>query len=299
MGIWGALILFLIIVVFWEFIKKIFSKILDGLTEKIFLFFKCNKSFYKKKSGELLLKLDKLIEEDSELREKRLPKINLRKTPIAENVSDWNIIRIDSEMDKKRIEESVIMQVPKSCKFELERNLLKPKYKQGLFYAMSKRLAEETGNNNLLSVIDDKIMEDGVDREFLVMEEILKSDTKRRSMIEEARRKWIYLGGSISVTAKKEFCKFLDKLKNGRVGVMTIFGKPPALLLKNVQMLLKNYDIVCLYARRKKHVKVLGELKKLIKKNIGIKIEEDDKYEWEDSDRKVSYMARTLRLIRK
>ena len=137
-------------------LKNILDNIIDGLLDK--LSFKI--TLYKKKTRDFKFQIDTLFEKDKRFME---PQPNLIfESRNTKNLIEWNIIKVDKTLDKNRIEKSVILQLPKSSKFNIERNLMSLNYKNALFYSISKILAEKNKKFDLMSEIDDLVEKQGL-----------------------------------------------------------------------------------------------------------------------------------------
>jgi hypothetical protein len=217
----------------------------------------------------------------------------------------WKIIKVDKGLDKDRIDKSIIMQLPASSKYEIERNLMNIQYKKAFFLALSRKLALTMKEHEVIGHIESQVEKLGILREYQTMREILGSKEKFNSMIYEARRKWTFLEGEIGSTARREFIRFIEDISKGIVGVINIWYETSAdNYLTDIRSSLSKYNVVHIYSRGKLlksgNLRTMEDLKGLIKQKIK-RIQIDDKgiYDWESAEGKVIYKAHTMVLRKK
>lgn len=291
-----AFLVGIIITILNKKISNFFEQLIDlGLN-----YLRLSRTLYKRKTRELQEELNDFIEPERKFQEKVKLKYEYGSEPSVE----WKIIMIDKNIDKERIEKSVIIQLPSKSQFYFERNVMQTKYKDALFFALSLILAQKHRKADVVEQIYDKINEKNLTNEFLTFLNILNTNTKRIALIEEARRKYKALKGEISPTAQKEFCKFVDDLNQDLIGIMTISGRQSNIdnYFLHAEALLKKYNVIYIYAKGgKKQMKLLGNLKIKIWEQFKGKFDYSDEgeYGWEDVNGKVLYKARTLVVKRK
>lgn len=302
---WVVVVSLFIFGVLLNTIRKKVESLFDSLIDYLLYYFKFRISYYKKRTREIYELLDREISENIPSDGRKFTFKYEQWDEHTQIPVNWKIIKISESLDKKRIDASIILQLPASSKYKIERNLMQLNYKKAFFFAMSRKLAIKMKKSDVISAIDDKVEKCGVLREFQICREILNNKEKFAAMICEARRKWKFVNGDVGSTTKREFCKFLDDLSKGNVGVLNIWAKIGVdAYFTEVKSNLAKYNILHIYARGRKenshNLFVIEALYNLIKKKLR-KIEKDDLgiYDWIDKEENIAYKARTIILRKK
>lgn len=281
------------------FIDNFIDVILDKLNYK--------KTLYKKRTRDIYNSLNEHVCDKSNPKEK-VPDFIFEEWDEHDKIPfNWKIIKIDKTLDKERIDKSIILQLPASSKYYIERNLMRPEYKNAFFLALSRKLALKHKKYDVVEIIEDEVETMGIMTQFQTMCEIINNDEKFSTMILEARRKWDYIKCDSSSTAKSEFTTFILDLCKGNVGILNIsVEKPIKSYLLDIKSNLKIYGILHIYARglneKSIHLKTIKKIYESITKDKSIKninIKDLGIYDWKNSDDEIISKARTIILSKK
>src|SRR3989338_7815272 len=182
-----------------SFKRKIGASI-DRLVEKFLDYFNFRVALYKKKSRDIYSLIVNEICVDPYQRTK-VPKFTFEEFDKHKNIPiTWEIIKIDKELDAARIVDSLILQIPGSSLYSIERNLMDVQHKRAFFYAISKRVAIKLNKPEVIDVIETKVEKLGDVGQYQLFNEIIANNDKFTAMIQEARRKWRLEEGNIGKT---------------------------------------------------------------------------------------------------
>lgn len=201
--------------------------------------------------------------------------------------TEYGILKIDKFEDKRRTQESFILQIPLASAFYNERGALEIKYRDSLFDALAGQIAINLKREDVFRMIKENAERDKRLDEFNQLSDILNEFDKRDFLINEMRRRYTSKGRDIGTQSQMELSRFIVGMSKEKAIVILVDTNIKGIKNSVENALFKSkYDSVYLFARDS-HIPKLDKAVLELKKSHIINIEDKGEYEWHYRDKKI------------